>query len=80
MDNEKEIEKEKVMTMKSMSKTAMLFASAWVIALTISVGLHFIDLDINDIIKTALTVVAIWTPGYISIHLDKIKQIKEVFK
>ena len=67
---------EKELTAKGCSKGAMLFSSAWVAILTILRGLRIVELEITDIIYSGIAIVAVWSPTYLSIWLDKIKAIR----
>lgn len=61
---------------KSCSKWAMVFSSAWVAILTILKAFKLVNLDITDIIYSGIAIVGMWSPTYLSIWLDKIKEIK----
>ena len=69
-------EKEKIVTAKNCSKGAMIFASAWVAILTILRGLKIVELEETDIIYSGVSIVAMWSPTYLSMWLDKIKAIR----
>jgi len=70
-------EKEKNTTgAKNLSKFAMAFSGLWIAILTVCKGIGFIDLSMNDICLSGVVIVAVWTPTYFSIILDKIKDIK----
>ena len=62
---------------KTLSKWTMFFAALWIVTMSILkwVGV-FPSAEINDIIYTGVAVMAIWSPTYISIVLDKIKDIR----
>lgn len=58
---------------KILSKAAMVFSSVWIATLTILKGLGKIDLDIGTIIGSGVAITAVWTPTFVSIVTDKIK-------
>lgn len=55
----------------------MVFSSAWIAVLTILKGKGIIALEIDEIIFSGAAVVGIWCPTFLSIYLDKIKEIRE---
>lgn len=57
--------------MKKASRRAMMFATIWLIVATILKDLLGFDFPMSDILTVAVSIVAIWTPGYISIWIDK---------
>ncbi len=59
---------------KVLSKGAMIFSSIWIAVLTILKGLDKINLTINEIIVSGVVITAVWTPTFISIITDKIKE------
>lgn len=59
---------------KVLSKSAMIFSSVWIAALTILKGLDKINLTINEIVISGVVITAVWTPTFISIITDKIKE------
>lgn len=59
---------------KVLSKGAMIFSSVWIAVLTILKGLDKINLTINEIIVSGVVITAVWTPTFISIITDKIKE------
>jgi hypothetical protein len=59
---------------KVLSKGAMIFSSLWIAVLTILKGLDKINLTINEIIVSGVVITAVWTPTFISIIADKIKE------
>ena len=61
---------------KEYSKFAMIFATVWVVVMTVLKSVHVIDLSISDIVASAAAVVAMWAPTFVSVWLDKIKQIR----
>ena len=61
---------------KEYSKLAMIFATVWVVVMTILKSVHVIDLSISDIVASAAAVVAMWAPTFVSMWLDKIRQIR----
>ena len=64
---------------KVLSKTAMIIAVPWIGVLTILKGLGYLNgITVKDIIYTGVAFVAIWAPTYLSIILDKVKDIKSV--
>lgn len=58
---------------KILSKSAMIFSSAWIAALTILKGFNLINLDIESIIGSGVAITAVWTPSFVSIVTDKLK-------
>lgn len=63
---------------KSVSKATMLLASVWIAVLTLMKGLGKIDLSVRDIVVAALVIVSLWCPTYVSVYLDKWKELKEL--
>lgn len=61
---------------KEYSKVAMIFASLWIVTFTILKGLKIMNVEMTDIIYSGISIVAVWSPTYLSIWLDKIKEIK----
>ena len=57
--------------MKKASRRAMMFATIWLIVATILKDLFGFSFPMSDILTVAVSIVAIWTPGYISIWIDK---------
>lgn len=77
MDDTKEATKEPTkIGAKVQSRIAMIFSSLWIATLTILKGAGKIDLALNDIMMSGIAITAIWTPTYLSIFLDKIKEIR----
>ena len=60
---------------KICSKLSMIFSSIWVSVLTILKGSGKINLEVTDIIYSGIAIVAMWSSTYLSICLDKIKDI-----
>lgn len=68
---------EKKLTAKALSKAAMISATMWVAVLTIMRGIGLLrELNETDIIYSGVAMVGFWSPTYLSIWLDKIKQIR----
>ena len=61
---------------KQYSLAAQIFAAVWVIFLTICKGFGVIQLEIDDIIYSGITIAGIFMPVYFSIWLDKIRDIR----
>jgi hypothetical protein len=61
---------------KTASKMAQVFAGLWIVVLTILKGLGIIQLGVDEIIYTGVSIAAIFMPVYFSIWLDKIKDIR----
>lgn len=59
---------------KVLSKGAMIFSSLWIAVLTLLKGFGKINLDIDSIIYSGVAITAVWTPTFISIITDKIKE------
>lgn len=57
--------------MKKASRRAMMFATIWLIVATLLKDLFDFSFPMSDILTVAVSIVAIWTPGYISIWIDK---------
>lgn len=58
---------------KILSKLAMVFSSVWIAVLTVLKGTGKINLDIGTIIGSGVAITAVWTPTFVSIVTDKIK-------
>lgn len=65
---------------KALSKCAMLFSSCWIAVLTVLKGKGVVALEIDEIIFSGCAVTAIWCPTFVSMYLDKIKEIKDAGK
>lgn len=59
---------------KLLSKGAMIVSSLWVAVLTIMKGYGKINLSIEEIVISGAAITAVWTPTFISIITDKIKE------
>ena len=59
---------------KLLSKGAMIVSSLWIAVLTIMKGFGKINLSIEEIIISGAAITAVWTPTFISIITDKIKE------
>ena len=59
---------------KLLSKGAMIVTSLWIAVLTIMKGYGKINLSIEEIIISGAAITAVWTPTFISIITDKIKE------
>lgn len=59
------------------SRFAMIFSSLWIAILTLLRGASITKLTIEEIIFSGLAIVGIWCPTFVSIYLDKIKEIKQ---
>lgn len=57
---------------KLLSKSAMIFSSAWIAILTLAKGFGYINLDVNEIITSGIAITAVWTPTFVSIVTDKV--------
>lgn len=73
---EEEVKCEGKIGAKACSRVSMIVASVWVAAGTVLKGLGVIKMDETDIIYSAVAIVGIWSPAYLSIWLDKIKEIR----
>lgn len=78
-----EVKKMKNIGAKILSKGAMIFSSLWIAILTILKGMGKISLSVNEIVVSGVMITAVWTPTFVSIITDKIKNklddsIKEV--
>lgn len=65
---------------KLCSRLAMVFSSAWIAVLTVCKGAKLIDLSIDEIIFSGVAIVGIWCPTFVSVYMDKIKEIREAGK
>jgi len=61
---------------KQYSLFAQIFASAWIIVLTLCKGFGVISLETSDIIYSGIAIAGIFMPVYFSIWLEKIRDIK----
>lgn len=68
-----EVKKTKNIGAKILSKGAMIFSSLWIAILTILKGMGKISLSVNEIIVSGVMITAVWTPTFVSIITDKIK-------
>lgn len=59
---------------KLLSKGAMIVSSLWIAVLTLMKGYGKINLSIEEIIISGAAITAVWTPTFISIITDKIKE------
>lgn len=64
--------------MKAYSKRAMVFSSVWLVVATVLRAVLKVNISMQDILIVAVSIVAIWTPGYISIWIDKVSAIISV--
>lgn len=69
-------EQEKKAGAKVYSKFAMIFSSLWIAGLTVLKALKLFEIAETDIIYSGISIVAVWSPTYLSIWLDKIKDIR----
>ena len=60
---------------KVQSRCAMIFSGLWIAVLTIMKGLGKCNLEVTDIIYSGVAITAVWTPTFLSIFLDKLKDI-----
>lgn len=75
MEEEKKSD-EKKLKAKRLSLIAMAFSTLWITALTILKSVGLVNLSVEDIVESAAAIVAMWCPTYVSMWLDKIKQIR----
>lgn len=74
------------MNAKKVSKASMVFASAWIMILSLIKAFWSLispaefGLSMNEIVLSGIIIAAVFTPVYFSIILDKIKDIKIVSK
>ena len=62
---------------KVLSKLSMVLAGIWILAGTILKGFNVLSgLSVWEIILSGLGLVVVWAPGYASIYIDKIKELK----
>lgn len=78
MSETNEVKEKKTLSAKILSKVAIIFSGLWIAGLTLLKGFGIVELDIDDIIYSGLTITAVWCPTFISIYFDKIKAIKEL--
>lgn len=77
MENEIKEEKEsKTPGAKILSKIAMILSGLWIMGLTLLKAFGIVNIEITEIVYSAVAIVAVWTPTYLSIFLDKIQSIK----
>jgi len=76
MENEIEEQEKKTPGAKVLSKIAMVLSGVWIMALTLLKAFGLINIEITDIIYSAIAIVAVWTPTYLSVILDKLKDLK----
>ena len=68
-----EDEKKSKTGIKNLSKLGIILATVEMIAIPVLKWAGILkEVDIGDVIKIAIGLVAVWTPGFISIWLDKI--------
>jgi hypothetical protein len=69
---------------KKLTQTAMILASVWIIGNTLAKGILLIFgmqyLEMIDILTSGFAIAGVFAPFYISIILDKLKEIKQVVK
>lgn len=61
---------------KDYSLFAQIFASVWVVVLTLCKGFGVVSLEISDIIYSGIAIAGIFMPVYFSIWLEKIRDIR----
>jgi hypothetical protein len=61
---------------KESSLASMIISGCWIAVLTILKGIDLIKLEEDDIIYSGVAIAAVFSPVYLSILLDKIKNIK----
>jgi hypothetical protein len=61
---------------KETSLGAQVFAVVWIVVLTILKDIGIVNLEIDDIIFSGISIAAIFMPIYFSIWLDKIRDIR----
>lgn len=76
MEQKEEMTEKKNNGAKTYSKIAMIFSSVWIAVLTILKACKVLQIEITDIIYSGIAIVCMWSPTYLSIWLDKIKDIK----
>ena len=69
-------EEKKTVGAKVLSKLAMIFSSLWIAILTILKALGVLEIEITDVIYSGIAIVSVWCPTYLSVWLDKIKEIR----
>ena len=61
---------------KQYSLFAQIFASLWIIVLTLCKGFGVISLETSDIIYSGIAIAGIFMPVYFSMWLEKIRDLK----
>lgn len=61
---------------KEISKAAQIAAALWIVSLTILKGFGIVNLEIDEIIYSGISIAAIFMPVYFSIWLEKIRDIR----
>lgn len=64
---------------KTYSKISMILGSLWIVVGTIlrAVGVFVSTITESDIITSGFAIMAVWSPTYISMWLDKLTKAKE---
>jgi hypothetical protein len=69
---------------KKLTKTAMILAAVWIGGNSLAKGILLCFgkqyLDMLDILTSGMAIAGVFAPFYISIILDKLKEIKQVVK
>jgi hypothetical protein len=64
------------MTAKTSSFLAQIAAAVWVLAMSVLKGLKKIDMEMTDIILSGGAIATVFCPVFVSIWLEKIRDIK----
>jgi hypothetical protein len=61
---------------KEFSKAVQIVAALWIAVLTVLKGFGTVNLEIDEIIYSGVSIAAIFMPVYFSIWLEKIRDIR----
>ena len=64
------------MEAKQTSRLSMVIAGLWIVILTLMKGYNLIQLEVSDIVYSGMAIAGVFSPIYLSIFLDKIRDIK----
>lgn len=79
MEQTEEQQTEKKGGAKTYSKISMILGSLWIVVGTIlrAVGVFVSTITESDIITSGFAIMAVWSPTYISMWLDKLTKARE---
>jgi hypothetical protein len=61
---------------KDVSFWGQILAGLWIATMTVLKGMNLINLEIDDIIYSAIAMVGVFSPVYISVWLEKLRDIR----